>query len=877
MVNNSLTGTLEPFRPANGNQVLWYTCGPTVYDACHMGHARAYLTLDILRRIMEDWFGYDILYHVNITDVDDKIILRARQEFLLKEWMSATFGGVEEGGADTAQATATLTFVLCEVGEALGKKSAKLAKGRAKLEEPLPVGAGTREREDQEAALKGQALKEEQLTTLQEAHTKAAAAAAAAAAGASSSKLLSIAREVASLCGGEVGELVDARKGAQVSDHGVFNAHSRKFEKAFLDDMEALGVRPPDVLTRVTEYVPQIAAFVKAIQDKGLAYASNGSVYLSIDAFKKAGHTYRKLKPFSGDTSEADMAEGEGSLGSEATDKKHKNDFALWKASKDGEPWWESPWGKGRPGWHIECSVIASDVLGPNLDVHAGGVDLKFPHHDNELAQAEAFFGHSQWVNYFFHAGHLDIKGLKMSKSLKNFITIRQALEKHSARQIRIMFLLQPWDKGMNYSDQTVADAKAKEALFRNFFGSVKAVSAATDAATGMPAWLLSEVGWRNRGEDTAAAAAGTAPEAAFMTDKGLALSVLECSKTVHEAMCRNFDTPAVLASLVKLVKFVNVYLSPANSPHTAAKPAVPLLRKAAAQVTKVLRVLGVVEGADDLGFPLTGLGGGASGGGEGGGGQEELLAPFLDAFRDFRHEVRSLMRGAQQGAAASAKNKNKEGGGEGGGGEEQALVATGLALAACDTVRDHVLPRLGVKLEDVSAGVGAGPGDGGSGGAAASSAASSRWKLDDPAVLVREIEEKLEKEAAARAEKAAKQLSAAKKKLGDATDASADPKTLFSGGARAKEFSAFGEADGVPTHAAVVKGEGGGGSSADTAGASSLLGEPLSKSALKSLAKEKANHEKKHTKLRADATKAGVSVEEHIARLAAEVEKLEV
>ena len=90
------------------------------------------------------------------------------------------------------------------------------------------------------------------------------------------------------------------------------------------------------------------------------------------------------------------MAEGEGSLGSEATDKKHKNDFALWKASKDGEPWWESPWGKGRPGWHIECSVIASDVLGPNLDVHAGGVDLKFPHHDNELAQAEAFFGHSQ-------------------------------------------------------------------------------------------------------------------------------------------------------------------------------------------------------------------------------------------------------------------------------------------------------------------------------------------------------------------------------------------------------------------------------------------------------------------------------------------------
>jgi hypothetical protein len=90
------------------------------------------------------------------------------------------------------------------------------------------------------------------------------------------------------------------------------------------------------------------------------------------------------------------MAEGEGAIGTEATDKRHKNDFALWKASKEGEPWWESPWGNGRPGWHIECSVIASDILGPNIDVHAGGVDLKFPHHDNELAQSEAYFGHSQ-------------------------------------------------------------------------------------------------------------------------------------------------------------------------------------------------------------------------------------------------------------------------------------------------------------------------------------------------------------------------------------------------------------------------------------------------------------------------------------------------
>jgi cysteinyl-tRNA synthetase len=337
-------------------------------------------------------------------------------------------------------------------------------------------------------------------------------------------------------------------------------------------------------------------------------------------------------------------------------------------------------------------------------------------------------------------------------------------------------------------------------------------------------------------------------------------LAVVNCSSEVHEAMCRNFDTPAVLGALVKLVKVVNVYLGPSAS--TSAKPAVPTLRKAAALVTKVLRVLGVVEGTDDLGFPLTGLGGGGGGGGGGGeGGQEELLAPYLDVFRDFRHEVRTIMRGAGKA----------EGGAE---------AAVGHALAACDRVRDQVLPKLGVKLEDLSAppaaaaaaaaGGGGGGGSGGGGGGG-----SSRWKLDDPAVLVREIEERMEKEAAAKAEKAAKQLAAARKKLSDATDAQVPPSELFRSGPKAAQYSAFGD-DGVPTHAKVAA------PAADADGAAVVavegaLGEPLSKSALKSLAKEKANHEKKHTKLSADATKAGLSVEEHINRLAAEVTKLTI
>ena len=155
-VNNSLTGAMEDFRPARGNQVLWYTCGPTVYDACHMGHARAYLTLDILRRIMEDYFGYDVVYQINITDIDDKIILRARQNHLLAVWKEETLGT----GADKAAADKALAPVTDAVTAALDLKRASLAKKRAKLEAPLPADAprATLRRDE---ALKGQAVKEE--------------------------------------------------------------------------------------------------------------------------------------------------------------------------------------------------------------------------------------------------------------------------------------------------------------------------------------------------------------------------------------------------------------------------------------------------------------------------------------------------------------------------------------------------------------------------------------------------------------------------------------------------------------------------------------------------------------------------------------------
>ena len=190
------------------------------------------------------------------------------------------------------------------------------------------------------------------------------------------------------------------------SDQTIFTDLTRAMEKAFNDDMTALNVLPPDDVTRVTEYIEQIVAFVERVVEKGFAYEANGSVYFDISAFEKAGNTYARLRPES-KNDKALQEEGEGSLSKGLEGKKRSGDFALWKKSKPGEPYWPSPWGAGRPGWHIECSVMASDKLGDQMDIHSGGIDLAFPHHDNELAQSEAYFhqcdkGEHTWVRHFW-------------------------------------------------------------------------------------------------------------------------------------------------------------------------------------------------------------------------------------------------------------------------------------------------------------------------------------------------------------------------------------------------------------------------------------------------------------------------------------------
>ncbi|XP_040589447.1 probable cysteine--tRNA ligase, mitochondrial isoform X1 [Mesocricetus auratus] len=312
-VHNSLTGRKEPLIVARTDAVSWYSCGPTVYDHAHLGHACSYVRFDIIRRILTRVFGCNVVMAMSITDVDDKIIRRANE---------------------------------------MNVSPASLA---------------------------------------------------------------------------------------------------RLFEEEFKQDMAALKVLPPTVYLRVTENIPQIIAFIEGIIAHGHAYSTaTGSVYFDLQA---RGDKYGKL------ISVVPSAAEEPAVDS---DKRHASDFALWKAAKPQEVFWTSPWGDGRPGWHIECSAMASKVFGSQLDIHTGGIDLAFPHHENEIAQSEVFHQCQQWGNYFLHSGHLHVKGKeeKMSKSLKNYITIKDFLQTFSPDVFRLFCMRTSYRSAIEYSDSTLLEAK---------------------------------------------------------------------------------------------------------------------------------------------------------------------------------------------------------------------------------------------------------------------------------------------------------------------------------------------------------------------------------------------------------------------------------
>ncbi|GLI68942.1 hypothetical protein VaNZ11_013467 [Volvox africanus] len=773
MLYNSFVDEKVPFVPAagsNSRQISWYACGPTVYDVAHMGHARNYLSFDIVRRVLEDYFGYNCLMVMNVTDVDDKIILRARRNYLLAQY---------KGSGKTADEVKA--YAVKAIQDAIAKQHSKVAelheqvsKAEAELQamgDDKKQSFAQRKVNELEAAVKGEALKckqaEEALADLEAFQLTGAPD--------QTDSLLA-------LGGDYVSEALDRELGAAVTDPAVFRAHAAKYEREFLEDMDALGCRRPDVLTRVSEYMTEIIGYVQRILDNGMAYASNGSVYFDTQSFRVCGHTYGKLNPWAVGSA-ALAAEGESNF--ETSEKRSPQDFALWKTAKPGEPAWDSPWGMGRPGWHIECSAMASSIIGSRLDIHSGGEDLRFPHHDNELAQAEAYYhtdGCKQWVNYFLHCGHLHIEGLKMSKSLKNFVTIREALQTFNARQLRLMFVLQPWNKTMMYGEQSRAEMKAREAQLKNFFQNVEAAVRGLEINATEQRWHADEFELNNR--------------------------ILSTQTAVDQALRDNINTPAAMDAIADLIKAVNKYLEKKDA--GAARPM--LLRKAAAYVTRILSVFGIVDGPSDrTGFTEASTSAAAN---------DEMGPRCLDVFAAFRDEIRAMAKSKtdhKDVAAACDRLRDqtlKDLGVqlEGTNGTvrwrladlaakpsdttsryldalaafrgEVCAMAVAAAeprevLAACDRLRDQTLVELGVRLEDRPEG-------------------KAVWKLDDPAAMREEI--------AARAAVAA---SAARKKLEGAVDRKAKELEKLEGlaampsvqEALADKYSQFDSSNGEPTH----------------------------------------------------------------------------
>ena len=312
LIFNSLTRKKEEFCPIEPGKVRMYVCGMTVYDYCHVGHARVMVVFDVVLRWLRDK-GYNVTYVRNITDIDDKIILRS-----------------QENGEN-------------------------------------------------------------------------------------------------------------------------FHDLTDRFIQAMHEDLEALGILPPTHEPRATEAIADIIALIQTLLDKDFAYVgSSGDVYYDVSRFDHYGRLSNKKLD--------DLRAG---FRVEIEDAKDDPlDFVLWKAAKPGEPSWPSLWGVGRPGWHIECSAMSIRCLGAHFDIHGGGMDLKFPHHENEIAQSEAASGH-RYVNIWMHNGFVQVDGEKMSKSLGNFFTVREVLQHYQPEVMRFFILSSHYRGPLNYADENLDHAKA--------------------------------------------------------------------------------------------------------------------------------------------------------------------------------------------------------------------------------------------------------------------------------------------------------------------------------------------------------------------------------------------------------------------------------
>ena len=350
-IYNSLTSKKEHLiqneQEKNEKKILtWYSCGPTVYDDAHLGHARTYVCSDIIRRILSNSFNIDTNFIMGMTDVDDKIINKSKEMMMLN---------------NNNNSTNTTDFL-------------------------------------------------------------------------------------------------------QIA---------RKYENEFFNDMDALNIIRPTSVTRVSEYIPDIIKYIETIIDNGYGYESTNGVYFSCE---QLGEQYGALARSKLDIS----TDQQVSESNNNNIKKDPRDFALWKKNNEdtNDAGWDSPWGHGRPGWHIECSAMTHSIVGDSIDIHSGGIDLKFPHHNNEIAQCQAHNNCMEWVDTFIHFGHVHIDGLKMSKSLKNFITIKELLggddngggeTKVTADDFRLFCLLHHYRSNVTYSMDRIHDANVIRKILDGF------------------------------------------------------------------------------------------------------------------------------------------------------------------------------------------------------------------------------------------------------------------------------------------------------------------------------------------------------------------------------------------------------------------------
>jgi len=336
---------------------------------------------------------------------------------------------------------------------------------------------------------------------------------------------------------------------------------AEKFAAHYFEDMAALNVMKPDIIPYATEEIPKMLEVIQGLVDKGHAYAAKGSVYFRVRSMPDYGKLSKR-------TLDSMMAGARIEPGEE---KEHPMDFALWKAAKPGEPAWDSPWGKGRPGWHIECSAMSLKYLGETIDIHCGGQDLIFPHHENEIAQSECFTGKKPFARIWMHNGLFQLGDEKMSKSIGNIVGIKQVLEKHSADGFRVFVLGSHYRNPLTFSDAAIEAAEhGLERLIQAYNNESTTHNAAEQIDVRTARQKFTEV----MDDD-------------FNTPQALAI-LFDLAREINHAREKGADTADARHTLKELAGVLGLTLQAVAKPFTDAAPFIELLIKTRKQLRDI-------------------------------------------------------------------------------------------------------------------------------------------------------------------------------------------------------------------------------------------------------------------------------------------------